>query len=164
VFLERVVAHYRRAGWQIEPLSSVGWGKAAPDFLARKGNRTMAVLVRAEEPPGPFLVGEFGAQCRRRQVSGAIVAPDDPALVELCETAGVDLVPGESIGEVAIMGASPEPALAPTPAPSPLAVRLPQPALIEVPQRTVWWRWALVAAIWLLALWVLWLDYRRSTR
>lgn len=159
MFRERVVAHYRQAGWTIEPVTSLGWGKALPDFQARKGKRVLAVLVRGEEPPGPFLVGEFGATCRRHKVQGVVVAPDDAALLELCETAMVDLVPGESIGEIAVVGAAPEPP--PMRAPPPVA---PVPVLrvdeLEAPTGIPWWRWAIVAAIWMTAVGVALYDLR----
>lgn len=164
MFRDRVVAHYRRAGWAIEPVSGEGWGKATPDFQARKGARVLAVLVRGDEPPGPFLVGEFGANCRRRKIGGVIVAPDDAALLELCEAADVDLVPGESIGEVAVVGATPEPVAAPVRARVPVAVA--PLRSVSAPLETAgipWWRWAIVAAIWLCAVAVVAVDVMKLT-
>lgn len=154
MFRDRVVHHFHNAGWivDLEPALESPDGVFRPDILITKGAKRKAVLIRADEPPGPFEIAKFGASCKRARTAGVIVAPDDPSAYDLCDQAGLEFVAGEGIGEVVVVGHAP----APPPMPIDVAPRasvLAAEPTVATPARTVIpaWRWAIVALIWIAA-------------
>jgi hypothetical protein len=149
VFEHRVANHFRHAGWSVDdaPPPEVG-----ADLLLTKGRLRKAVLVRADEPPGRFELARFVAACKRAGLVGIVVAPDDPVLFEFCDQSGLEFVPGETIGEVVVVGRAPPPS-APRPVAGPVPLAQPVPATPQISARNIpWWRWAIVALIWAAAL------------
>lgn len=157
MFLRRVAYHFNQAGWTVEePTLQVPDGEFKPDLLITKGHVRKAVLVRSEEPPGPYEIAKFGHRCRQAKIKGLVVAPDDASVYELYEQASLEFIPGEAIGEIIVVGKSP--------APPPLPVKVARPAEAPVPvdvgpvarlprhKPIPWWRWAIVGLIWLAAL------------
>jgi hypothetical protein len=158
VFLRRVANHFNQAGWTVESeavLESAD-GAFKPDLVITKGHVRKAVLVRSEEPPGPYEIAKFGARCRQAKVKGLIVAPDDPSVEELYVQASLEFVPGESIGEVIVVGKAPSPRPLPIdvarPTEAPVPADLGPVARLPLHRPSPWWRWAIVALIWLAAL------------
>jgi hypothetical protein len=149
--LERVLAHYSVLGWSLAEETTVGGPGVAfhPDLVLKKGEKLLAVRI-SEDPLGTYHVGLFGAQCRRAKVKGLIVCEDSPEVLEACENAQLDFLPLETLGA---------PIVVPTTKPRPIAP-IPEPVrpLAEFEEfsqpttRTPWWRWAIVAVIWIAAI------------
>lgn len=164
MFRDRVAHHFHEAGWAVEP-APAGAGGIQADLRITKGARSKLVLVRSDEPPGPFEIARFGAACRALATPGIVVAPDDPENYERYEQAGLEFVPGEGIGDVVVLGHAPPPPplVLPTEPPPVPAVEPPAPARAYVearPTRTVLLRWAVVALIWAAAIATIVYDVR----
>ncbi len=164
MFLRRVAHHFHEAGWSVDLEPRTPPSADPVDLVVSRRGATKAVLVR-EEPPGPFEVARFGAACKKMGVPGILVCPDDAAVVEFCEQAGLEFLPGEGIGEVPVIGAAPPP----PPPTFPERETVTAPTLVGAPTKAVqgpgipWWRWAIVAAIWTAALALLVYDLIRFT-
>jgi hypothetical protein len=170
VFLRRVANHFNQAGWTVESEATLPSPEGAfkPDLLISKGHVRKAVLVRSEEPPGPYEIAKFGARCKQAKVRGLVVAPDDASVYDLYEQANLEFVPGEAIGDVIVVGKAPAPpplplgVARPTEAPAPVdlgpVARLPRHPPIP------WWRWAIVVLVWLVAIALVAYDILLYTR
>lgn len=158
MFLRRVADHFHQAGWTVESDVVLDGpdGAFRPDLLITKGSARKAVLVRADEPPGPYEIAKFGAQCRQTKVLGVIVAPDDPGIYELADQARLEFVAGETIGDVVVVGRAPSPR--PLPPEVARTFEIPAPldagpvARLRRHRPIPWWRWAVVAIVWAAAL------------
>lgn len=150
VLQERVFAHFSALGWTLADETTVGEGPTAfhPDLVLEHGIERMAVRI-SEERLGTYQIGLFGAQCRRAKTAGLVVCESSPEVLEACEAARLEFVSAENVGEPIVV-----------PITTPRAIRA--EAVEEAPvafeqfaptsSKTPWWRWVLVAAIWVAAI------------
>lgn len=150
--LAAVAAHFRRAGWTVleRPVLATEPPPFRPDLVLERRGFRAAVLIR-EEPPGPFEVANFARQCKRHGLDGTIISPRDEPVLQAAELHGLSVLDVEDFY-------APAPALVTPPMAGPTAASAPEMVFqeLEVPATKVprvrWWRWAVVAAIWVAAI------------
>lgn len=150
---DRILAYFQKAGWRVT--SPDEGDDLGADFFIARGGRSKAILVR-DEPPGPFEIARFGHGCRRRGITGVVVAPDDPSASDLADQAGLEFLGAEGILVREPAAVLPPVVMPPPPQP----IRAPRPTIsgAAMPPGVPRWRWAVVAVIWTAALLVVAYD------
>lgn len=153
---ERAREHYESLGWSVaeSPELRVGPDAFRPELLATKGPRTKAVRID-EDPLGKFQIGMFAAACKRGGFQGVVICPVDPDVIAACEEMGVEYLSPERLGKAVFVPRSGPPVAAPAPA-EPALAPASAPAAEAAAPTIPWWRWAIVAVVWALALYVVW--------
>jgi hypothetical protein len=149
VLPERARRHYQQRGFVV----GAPPGGVRADFLVEKAGRRR--LVRLDDDPiGTYQIGALAAEAKRAGMLATVICPGSPEVVEACDQFGVEHLSPQGLGEEGPVIPARRPVVAPAPAAvAAAAASAPvSAAAVERPVAIPWWRWAIVAVIWLAAI------------